>query len=111
VSRGARASSSAKRPAQTQGHLGDTHSIAARLQDPESRLFNLAIDSKLGACDLVKLRVRDVSHGNRVSARTTVMQQKTQRPVQFEITESTRDALTNWIAHAALRSENHLFPS
>lgn len=50
-------------------------------------LFDLAIDSKLRACDLVKLRVRDVSHGDRVAARTIVMQQKTQRPVQFEITE------------------------
>ena len=52
-------------------------------------LFNLAIDSKLRACDLVRLRVRDVSHGNRVGARAIIMQQKTQRPVQFEITEQT----------------------
>jgi len=52
-------------------------------------LFDLAVDSKLRACDLVKLRVRDVSHGDRVAARTIVMQQKTQRPVQFEITEQT----------------------
>jgi len=83
--------------------------LASRIRD--LALFNLAIDSKLRACDLVKLRVRDVSHGNRVSTRTTVMQQKTQRPVQFEITESTRDALMSWITHAALRSENYLFPS
>ena len=41
-------------------------------------LFNLAVDSKLRACDLVQLRVRDVSHGDRVAARTIVMQQKTQ---------------------------------
>ena len=65
--------------------------LASRIRD--LALFNLAIDSKLRACDLVKLRVRDISHGDRVSARTTVMQQKTQRPVQFEITEPTRDAL------------------
>jgi hypothetical protein len=55
-------------------------------------LFDLAIDSELRACDLVKLRVRDVSHGGCVSARAIVMQQKTHRPVQFEITEVTRDA-------------------
>ena len=72
---------------------------------------NLAIDSKLRACDLVKLRVRDVSHGERIAARTIVMQQKTQRPVQFEITEQTRDALTAWIQHASLKSEEFLFPS
>ena len=47
-------------------------------------LFNLAIDSKLRACDLVRLRVRDVSHGNRVGARAIIMQQKTQRPVQLK---------------------------
>ena len=74
-------------------------------------LFNLAIDSKLRACDLVKLRVRDVSHGDHIAARTIVMQQKTQRPVQFEITEQTRDALAAWIKRAKLRPEDFLFPS
>ena len=69
--------------------------LAARIRDLV--LFNLAIDSKLRACDLVKLRVRDIAHGDRVSTQTTVMQQKTQRPVQFEITEPTRDALLAWI--------------
>jgi len=46
-------------------------------------LFDLAIDSKLRACDLTKLRVRDVSHGEHVSSRAMVMQQKTHRPVQW----------------------------
>ena len=74
-------------------------------------LFDLAIDSKLRACDLVRLRVRDVSHGDCVAARTIVMQQKTQRPVQFEITEQTREAVATWIDHAKLKSEDFLFPS
>jgi integrase len=74
-------------------------------------LFDLAIDSKLRACDLVKLRVRDVSHGDRIAARAIVMQQKTQRPVQFEITEQTREAVSAWIRQAGLRSEDFLFPS
>jgi len=74
-------------------------------------LFDLAIDSKLRACDLVKLKVRDVSHGDCVAARSIVMQQKTQRPVQFEITEQTRDALAAWIQRASLRTEDFLFPS
>src|SRR5437879_12739894 len=56
----------------------------------ELALFNLAIDSKLRSCDLVKLRVRDVTHGDRIAARAIVMQQKTQRPVQFEITADER---------------------
>ena len=55
----------------------------------ELALFNLAIDSKLRSCDLVRLRVRDVCQGGRVASRAIVMQRKTQRPVQFEITEHT----------------------
>jgi integrase len=74
-------------------------------------LFNLAIDSKLRACDLVKLKVRDISHGDRISSRAIVMQQKTERPVQFEITEQTRNSIAAWIQLARLRSDEFLFPS
>jgi len=74
-------------------------------------LFNLAIDSKLRACDLVKLKVRDISHGDRISSRAIVMQQKTERPVQFEITEQTRKSISDWLQLAMLRSDNFLFPS
>ncbi|MFM9835043.1 MAG: tyrosine-type recombinase/integrase [Methylophilaceae bacterium] len=74
-------------------------------------LFNLAIDSKLRACDLVKLKVRDICHGDRVSSRAIVMQQKTGRPVQFEITEQTRKSISDWLKLADLKSENFLFPS
>lgn len=77
----------------------------------ELALFDLGIDSKLRACDLVKLRVRDVCQGDRAGARAIVMQQKTQRPVQFEITPPTRDALEAWIKRADLKSESFLFPS
>ena len=52
----------------------------------EIALFNLGIDSKLRGCDLVSLRLRDICHGDQVAARATVMQHKTQRPVQFELT-------------------------
>ena len=74
-------------------------------------LFNLAIDSKLRACDLVKLKVRDISHGDRISSRAIVMQQKTERPVQFEITEQTRKSISEWLQLATLRSDSYLFPS
>ena len=77
----------------------------------ELALFNLGIDSKLRGCDLVSLRVRDICHGCQVATRATVMQQKTQRPVQFEITPATRDAVQKWIKQAQLRSEDFLFPS
>ncbi len=48
-------------------------------------LFNLALDSKVRSCDLVKLKVSDVAHGTHMSKRSTVMQMKTRKPVQFEI--------------------------
>jgi hypothetical protein len=53
-------------------------------------LFNLALDTKLRACDLVALRVRDVCHGDRIANRAIVLQRKTQRPGQFEITPATQ---------------------
>ncbi len=77
----------------------------------ELALFNLAIDSKLRGCDLVTLRLNDVAQSNRVSSRAIIMQQKTHRPVQFEITEQTRNSLEAWISQAKLKSDQYLFPS
>ncbi len=87
--------------------------VRLQMQDRlrELALFDLGIDSKLRACDLVKLHVRDVCHGDRVAARAIVLQQKTQRPVQFEITPPTREAVEAWIRHASLKSDSFLFPS
>lgn len=56
-------------------------------------MFNLAINSKLRGCDLVNLRVRYVTHGNQVLPLAIVIQRKTQRAVQFELTEPTRTAV------------------
>ena len=95
--------------------LKDIWALRVRLQIErrvrELALFNLGIDSKLRGCDLVKLKVRDVCHGEQVAARAIVMQQKTQRPVQFEITAPTRDVVHAWIKQDGLRSEDFLFPS
>jgi len=95
--------------------LREIWAIRIRLQlkkeTRELAIFNLAIDSKLRSCDLVKLKVRDVCHGNGIAPRAMVLQQKTQQPVQFEITEQTRDALKNWINHNHLRPDDYLFPS
>src|SRR5438128_8783202 len=89
--------------------------IRIRLQldhrNRELALFNLAIDSKLRGCDLVGLRVHDVVQGSRIAPRAIVMQKKTQRPVQFEITEQTRDAVAVWITDAHLKPDQFLFPS
>jgi integrase len=95
--------------------LKEIWAIRMRLQmaknTRELALFNLAIDSKLRGCDLVKLKVCDVAQGGRVSSRAMVMQQKTHRPVQFEITEQTRESLANWIKQSQLKSDDYLFNS
>ena len=83
-------------------------SIRVRLQvERRARnlaFFNLAIDSKLRGCDLVRLQVDDVSVGGRVRDRTTTVQKKTGRPVQFEITEQTRAAIQAWLADIRSRT-------
>jgi integrase len=83
--------------------------LAHRVRD--LALFNLAIDSKLRACDLVRLHVADVTQGGSVLQRAIVLQQKTGRPVQFEITEQTRLAVADWIGQAQLKLNGYLFPS
>ena len=93
----------------------DVWAIRVRLQlegrKRDLALFNLAIDSKLRGCDLVSLEVDDVCSGGRVRDRATVIQRKTGRPVQFEITEQTRSSIRDWLLETNLRSGQYLFPS
>jgi site-specific recombinase XerC len=77
----------------------------------ELALFDLRLDSKLRACDLVKLRVHDICHGDRVSTRAIVLQQKTSLPVQFEITQPSREAVETWTKKSSLQPDDYLFPS
>ena len=74
-------------------------------------LFNLAIDSKLRACDLLCLRVSDVATGGQVQSRATVRQRKTKRPVRFEITARARNSIEDWIQLRGLSEGAYLFPS
>jgi len=83
--------------------------IQGKLRD--LALFNLAIDSKLRSCDLVALRVADVTAGGSIRERAMVMQQKTGHPVQFELTEQTREAVQRWVTQQALLDKDYLFPS
>jgi integrase len=86
--------------------------IRVRLQlERDLALFNLALDSKLRGCDLVRLQVNDVCVGGRVRDRATVIQRKTGRPVQFEITEQTRAAIRDWVANSVPGNGQYLFPS
>jgi integrase len=95
--------------------LQEIWAIRIRLQLANRRrdlaLFNLAIDSKLRACDLLCLRVSDVMVGGRIGSRAMIMQRKTQRRVQFEITARTREAVTDWMQTAELSASSYLFPS
>jgi integrase len=77
----------------------------------EIALFNLAIDSKLRACDLVNLKVHDISRDGQISQRAMILQKKTKQSVQFEITHQTRKSLSEWIDHANLGNHDYLFSS
>lgn len=72
-------------------------------------LFNLAIDSKLRACDVVSILVENIApHGYAID-RATIRQRKTGRPVKFELTEQTRTAIDNFISKFNLKDQNYLF--
>jgi integrase len=83
----------------------DVWTIRVRLQMERRRrdlaMFNLAIDSKLRGCDLMRLRIDDVFVGERVRDRATVIQKTTGRPVQLEITEQTRRAMASGLPISA----------
>ena len=95
--------------------MKEVWSIRARLELKKRvrdlALFNLAIDSKLRACDLTALRVEDVAAGGEVKTRGIIVQKKTGRPVHFEITEQTRFAIRNLMSRHYLRSSDFLFQS
>ncbi|GAB6968127.1 tyrosine-type recombinase/integrase [Komagataeibacter kakiaceti JCM 25156] len=74
-------------------------------------LFDLALDSKLRGCDLVSLRIGDVVTSGQVRHRAMVVQRKTRRPVQFEITETTRESVRAWLEHRGGGLNEYVFPS
>jgi integrase len=74
-------------------------------------LFNLAIDSKLRGCDVVALRVEDVAPNGYAIARATVRQKKTGRPVRFELTDQTRQAVDSYLKTATKKPGEFLFTS
>jgi|TARA_R110000744_G_scaffold91550_1_gene177543 integrase len=90
-------------------------SIRIRLQIADHKrdlaLFNLAIDSKLRGCDLVRLRVNDLWIGGEIRHRAKLVQSKTGAPVQFEVTQQTREALEAWRRFKGLNPQDWLFPS
>ncbi len=83
--------------------------LAGNLRD--LALFNVAIDSKLRGCDLVKLTVTDLVKDDRVRERVSVIQSKTKRPVQFELSENTRETVLTWARNPEMLACLYMFPS
>src|SRR5215813_8638756 len=112
-----------RRPAWNKGKMpgpkpplrpGHVWAIRAKLQlEKRTRdlaMFNLAIDSKLRGCDLVALRVDDVAPNGYAIDRANIRQRKTGRPVRFELTEPTRQALDDYLRITGRKPGEHLFP-
>lgn len=81
----------------------------SRLRD--RALFDLAIDSKLRGCDLVRMKIGDVVTGGQIRSRAIVMQQKTSRPVQFELLADVRASLLTWLDRRGGTVDDYVFPS
>jgi hypothetical protein len=113
---GRRRLNAGKLPGQTPTlKMKEVWSIRTRLElDGDARnlgLFNLAIDSKLRGCDLVRLKVGDVAAGGHVKSRGVIIQKKTSRPVQFEITDNTRRSITALFGGQIPGADDYLFQS
>jgi integrase len=80
-----------------------------RLRD--RAMFDLAIDSKLRGCDVVKIRISDLVSGGQVRSRAIVIQRKTSRPVQFELLEPARASILAWLECRGGALDDFAFPS
>ena len=89
-------------------------SIRAKLQvDGRLRdlaMFNVAVDSKLRGCDVVTLKLEDIAPSGYAMDRATVRQRKTGRPVRFELGETTRQAVDDYLRAAPRKPGDFLFP-
>ena len=74
-------------------------------------MFDLAIDSKLRGCDVVKMKIGDLVIGDRIRSRAIVVQQKTGRPVQFELLDSARSSILAWLERRGGTLDDFVFPS
>lgn len=80
-----------------------------RLRD--KAMFDLAIDSKLRGCDIVKMKIGDIAAGGAIRNRTTIIQQKTGKPVQFELMTDARNSLLAWLTRRGGYIDDFVFPS
>ncbi len=80
-----------------------------RLRD--KAMFDLAIDSKLRGCDIVKMKIGDIAVGGSIRNRATIIQQKTGKPVQFELMADARNSLLAWLERRGGYVDDFVFPS
>jgi integrase len=85
--------------------------LQVALRSRDLSIFDLALDSELRGCDLVALKVSDLVSCSGLRSRVMILQRKTGRPVQFEVTEQTRRSVANWIETKGLGADDWLFPS
>jgi integrase len=108
---GIRGCSSARKDPSSRSTFGLFEFVVIARSTRDLAIFNLAIDSKLRACDLVKLRLDDVCSGLKVRHRATIVQKKTGRPVQLEITEQSRNSVEALLPMLRTTGSRYLFPS
>jgi len=88
--------------------------IRVRLEIAENirdlALFNMAVDSKLRGCDLVRMKVAEIFSAGQMKERASVLQSKTKKPVRFEITEGTRRSVAAWLNDPHMVGSEFLWP-
>jgi integrase len=93
----------------------EIRAISSKLKSNSSMrdliLFNLAIDSSLGASDLVRLQLKDVAYKGEIASKASVISRQTNNEVQFEISEETRELIAAWVEEKKLKPGNYLFAS
>ena len=101
----------AKRPLKPQQIWAIRFMLDREKRVRDRALFDLAIDSKLRGCDLVKVQIGELVSGGRIRNRAIVIQQKTRKPVQFELLEPARTSLLAWLERRGGTLEDYAFPS
>ncbi len=101
----------AKRPLKPRDVWAIRFYLDAHLRIRDRALFDLAIDCKLRGCDIVKMNIGDIAAGGAMRNRATVMQQKTKRPVQFELMTEARQTLLTWFNRRGGSMDDFIFPS
>jgi integrase len=98
-------------PAQAAASLGDPLLLDEHRRVRDRALFDLAIDSKLRGCDVVKVRIGDLVLGGQIRPRAIVVQAKTGKPVQFELMQDARSSLLAWLERRGGTLTDYVFPS